>query len=87
MIDYDKLERAELEKYKTKPAPKPRKPAVEKPKHEIDSNRRLTDKQIKSLIRKKQKNILKHSTSIGGIRIRKKAQNKKLSRKMRIRLF
>ncbi|MFA5153233.1 MAG: hypothetical protein WC554_11780 [Clostridia bacterium] len=83
-MDYDKLERAELAKYKTKPAPKPKaaKP-VERVVYKTDPKRKLTDKQIRKLLKKKAKR--KESSSFLGIH--KKAQNKKLSRKMRIRIL
>jgi hypothetical protein len=90
MPDYDRLERAELNKYKVKkvkPAkiPKPHKPAkVYQPKPQADTRRRLTDKQIKSLIKKSRK-PKKESRTWGGIH--KVKQNKTLSRKSRIRLI
>jgi hypothetical protein len=87
MIDYDKLEKHELAKYKPpkpakqskpKPVPKP------KPRPQVDTKRRMTDKQIKSLVKKNRKPAKSKPTFFG---IKKKSQNKTLSRKSRIRLI
>lgn len=91
-MDYDRLERAELAKYKTKPAPKPKAPkpakqpkpkTVERVVYKSDPRRRLTDKQIRKLVKKK----AKRKENTGFLGIHKKAQNSKLSRKMRIRIL
>jgi hypothetical protein len=86
-MDYDRLERAELAKYKTKPAPKPKAPKpvklVERVVYKSDPRRKLTDKQIRKLVKKK----AKRKENTGFLGIHKKAQNSKLSRKMRIRIL
>lgn len=73
MPDYDRLEKEELARYKQE----------ERVVYRTDPKRKLTDKQIKKLLKKKVK-ARKSKTFLG---IRKKKQTGKLSRNMRIRLL